>query len=61
MNLELKELIEKQDLSIDKLAEDISQIIIDEYGSHNYERFLEIVKSKLDKSKVDIDIIMQHG
>lgn len=49
---ELKELIEQQELSIDKLANDICEIIIEEYGSHNYKAFLEIVNSKLKNNHV---------
>lgn len=44
-------------MSISDFSKAVSKIIIEQYGSHNYEKFLNIVKSEFDKqTKEDKEI-----
>jgi 6-phosphogluconate dehydrogenase (decarboxylating) len=36
-------------LSIDEFAEAVATIVANEYGEHNYETFIKIIKNKLNK------------
>jgi hypothetical protein len=47
MNKKLRKLIIKQDLSIKDLADDVCDIIINDFGTHNYKCVRDIVNEKL--------------
>ena len=47
---ELLEAIEKADLSTIELANAISEIMINNYGEHNFEDFKKVINERLIKS-----------
>ena len=51
MNSELSELIEKQDLAIGEFINDVCDIIIEEYGEHNFETTKKIINARLVSDK----------
>lgn len=51
LNTELRDLIIEQDLSVNKLVEDFCNIIIEDFGTHNYRRVIEVVNEKLQSDE----------
>ena len=43
----IKQAIEKQDPTIDELANIIADVIIKDYGGHNYTRFMSVISSRV--------------
>lgn len=57
MNTKLDKLITEQDLSISELVNDICDIIIEKYGTHNFDAVKNIINSKLEtESKFKFDV-----
>jgi hypothetical protein len=53
-----------EDTSIFDLAESIGEIIIEEYGEHNYKHFVETICKKLASginSKIAMEILRTNG
>jgi len=50
----VRQSIQKADLSILELAQLISDIVIEDYGTHNYNAFLSVVLNKLSQNVNDI-------
>ena len=48
LNEQLRELIIEQDLSVNQLVEDFCNIIIEDFGTHNYKRVVDVVNEKLN-------------
>ena len=49
----IKKAIKKEDLAIHELANTIADVIIEDYGKHNYVKFLTVVAERFNNKNID--------